>query len=116
MVIAIAKNVASKSTNGKKIAEEILKDKKPKRGIELPLRDCVELYDDDANDSFNDTLRFVNLGDYKEVTSSLSIALDAPVNCEEGFKEFDTKSLISNENNVLSQLISIALFFSVLLR
>ncbi|KAF8118543.1 hypothetical protein N665_0004s0026 [Sinapis alba] len=115
LVIAIAKNAESKSTNVKKIAEEILKDKKPKRGIELPLRDCVEFYDD-ANDSLNNTLRFVNLGDYKEVTSSLATALDVPVNCEDGFKEFDTKSPISNENNVLSQLISIALAFSVLLR
>ncbi|KAL0889321.1 hypothetical protein Bca101_013304 [Brassica carinata] len=115
LVIASTKKAASKSADIKKIAEEILKDKKLIRGIELPLRDCVEFYDD-ANDSLNKTLTLVNLGQYKDVNSALSAALDVPTNCEDGFKEFDTKSPISNENNVLYQLISIALNFAVNLR
>ncbi|KAF3594589.1 hypothetical protein DY000_02024727 [Brassica cretica] len=112
LVIAITKNAASKSTNVKRIAEEILK-KNLTRGVEVPLRACLELYDD-ANDSLNDTLKFVDLGDYKSVNSALSTAMDAPVTCEDGFKEFETKSPIFNENNVLVQLISIDLDFSVI--
>ncbi|KAL0709382.1 hypothetical protein Bca4012_016360 [Brassica carinata] len=115
MVIASTKNAASDLPKVKSIAVEILKDKNLKPGIKLPLRDCVEFYDD-ANDSLNDTLRFVNLGEYKSAVSALSTALDVPVNCEDGFKEFDTKSPISKENNALFQLISIALNYAVMLK
>ncbi|KAG2334268.1 hypothetical protein Bca52824_005448 [Brassica carinata] len=115
MVIASTKNASSELPKVKSIAVEILKDKNLKPGIKLPLRDCVEFYDD-ANDSLNDTLRFVNLGEYKSAVSALSTALDVPVNCEDGFKEFDTKSPISKEDNVLFQLISIALNYAVMLK
>ncbi|KAL0842970.1 hypothetical protein Bca101_016215 [Brassica carinata] len=78
MVIASTKNAASDLPKVKSIAVEILKDKNLKPGIKLPLRDCVEFYDD-ANDSLNDTLRFVNLGEYKSAVSALSTALDVPI-------------------------------------
>ncbi|XP_018467505.2 pectinesterase inhibitor 12-like [Raphanus sativus] len=115
LVIALTKNAASKSANLKKIAEEILKDKKLKRGIESNLRDCVEFYDD-ANDSLNNTLTLVNLGKYMDAATALSTALDGMTSCEDGFKESDTKSPISKEDNVLRQLISIDLSFGVNLK
>lgn len=114
LVIAITKNAASKSTTVKGIAEEILK-KNLTHGIESSLRDCVEFFDD-VNDSLNDTLRFVDLGNYKDGNFALSTALINLGTCEDGFKEVDTKSPISNETDVLHQLIHIDLDFSGMLK
>ncbi|CAA7030884.1 unnamed protein product [Microthlaspi erraticum] len=163
LVIASAKNAASKMINVKGIVENILKDKRASLGIEMLsvlrccqcrakayyhryldigglkgiyykwgpetnaffitlyarlwmlLRGCVEFYDT-AGDSIDEALTSVKSGDYDSAKVHLTAALDAPSDCEDGFMERKQhKSPFANENNVLSQKLSIPLDFTAML-
>lgn len=111
LLIASTKNAASKTINVKGIVVNILKNKQASRGIEMPLKDCVELYTD-AIGSLNDALANAKSRDYRTANINLSAALDAPTTCETGFKEGKKQSPVTNENNILSQKIVIPLAFS----
>ncbi|XP_010481392.1 PREDICTED: putative invertase inhibitor [Camelina sativa] len=115
LVIASTKNAAAKTTNVKGIVEQILKGKRYGPGIETVLHDCIEHYDD-ANGSLNTALASVQSHDYSTATVNLGAALDAPGNCEDGFKERkQQKSPVTNENNILFQKILIPLAFTNML-
>ncbi|CAA7017609.1 unnamed protein product [Microthlaspi erraticum] len=112
LLLASTKNAASKMINVKGIVVNILKNKQASKGIEGPLKDCVELYTD-AIGSLNDALASAKSGDYSSANVNLSAALDAPNTCETGFKEGKhLKSPVTNENNILFQKIVIPLAFS----
>ncbi|CAA7025652.1 unnamed protein product [Microthlaspi erraticum] len=115
LVIASAKSAASKTISVKGTIQRILNDKKASAGIEMILRDCVELYGD-ATDSINEALTSVPSGDYDTVKVNLSAALDAPANCEDGFMEKrHQKSPFANEGNICRLKILIPLAFTNML-
>ncbi|CAN8245787.1 unnamed protein product [Cochlearia groenlandica] len=112
LFLASTMNAATKTANLKRLIQKILNDKKSSHGIELPLRDCVEVFTD-AIDSINDALSSIKSSDYETANVNLSAALDAPDTCEDGFKESrQWKSPVTKENNALFQNILIPLAFS----
>lgn len=113
LVMASTKNAASKTASLKGIVDKILKGKKYDTASEMPLRDCLQLYSD-ATDSLNEALTSVKSRDYKTANVVLSAAMNAPTTCETGFKERKKpqKSPVTNDNNVLYQMILIPLAFT----
>ncbi|CAN8267235.1 unnamed protein product [Cochlearia groenlandica] len=114
LLIASTQNAASKTANVKAVVEKILMDKQASRGIEMPLRDCVEVYAD-AIDSCNEAVANAKSRDYRTANVKLSAAMDAPSTCETGFEETKRKSPVTSENNVLVQKILIPLAFTNML-
>lgn len=111
LLVASTKNVVFNLVNVKGIVINILKYKKASRGIEIPLRDCVEVYTD-ANGSLNEALASIKSRDYRSANVNLNAALDAPTTCETGFKETKQQSPVTIENNVLIQKVLIPLAFT----
>ncbi|XP_010481390.1 PREDICTED: putative invertase inhibitor [Camelina sativa] len=115
LVFASTKNAAAKIMDVKRFVEQILKAKKYGPGMEAALSTCVELYDE-ANGSLNTAFSSVQSHDYNTANVYISAALDAPDNCEDGFKEGKLeKSPVTNKNNILLQTILIPLAFTNML-
>ncbi|KAF8117169.1 hypothetical protein N665_0012s0173 [Sinapis alba] len=117
LVMASTKSASDKTTSLKAMADKILKGKKFSKDSEMPLRDCLELYTD-ATVSLNEALTNIKSRKYKTAKVGMSAAMDAPSTCETGFEESKTpqKSPFTKDNDVLSQIISVTLALTTMLK
>lgn len=101
----------SNATSIISIVSKLLKNKKLGKFTRSCLDTCSELYSDAGSD-LQSGGKAVESKDYGTANVQLSAALDAPDNCEDGFKE--KKGLVSpltKENNFFFQLTAVSLAF-----
>ncbi|XP_038888305.1 putative invertase inhibitor [Benincasa hispida] len=75
------------------------------------LKSCLELYSEAVSD-LKKALRALEMEDYETTNTEVSAAMDAPVSCEDGYKEKDGEvSPLTEINDGFFQLIAISLAF-----
>ncbi|XP_022159634.1 putative invertase inhibitor [Momordica charantia] len=75
------------------------------------LRSCLELYSEAVSD-LKSAVSAVKMEDYETAKVEVSAAIDAPVSCEDGYKEKDGEvSPLTEKNDVFFHLAAISLAF-----
>lgn len=114
LAIAATKIAESVQINVKGIIEKILTDKKASPGIDLLLRECIDLYAT-VTDCLEGALTNFKSHAYSDANMKLSGALFFTEECEKRFKESQNKSPVTKENNDLYQTIYIPFLFETIL-
>lgn len=89
--------------------QRILKQKALRPYMRNCLKDCLDLYSDGVS-SLNDAVNDIKIENYNEANVQISATMDAPVTCEDGFKEKKgVKSPLTKRNADTFQLSAIVL-------
>ncbi|XP_021287107.1 putative invertase inhibitor [Herrania umbratica] len=101
----------SNATSISSIISKLLENKNLDKFTRSCLEDCAELYSD-AQPSLETGGQAVESKDYGTAKTVISAALDAPVTCEDGFKEREgLVSPLTKENDEFFQLTVVPLAF-----
>ena len=112
VVISINQSKANATEIGSEISE-LMKRRSEKWGqYSLNcLKSCLELYSEAVSD-LEKALKGLKMEDYETAKTGVSAAMDAPVSCEDGYKEKDGEvSPLSEINDGFFQLVAISLAF-----
>lgn len=113
LIVVATNNAISNMTNVKEIMEKILKERKYKNKLNAKLlRDCVKLYSK-GYDSLTKSLEYIKMRKYEKAFKSIHPARAYPRVCEMGFNDDNKqKSPVRKENDVLFDIVEIALTFN----
>lgn len=76
------------------------------------LKSCMEIYSEAVSD-LKLALAAVKMADYETAKTKMSAAMDAPVTCEDGYKDKDGDvSPLADKNDLFFQLTAISLAFT----